>query len=117
MSSRRDVIYWDSSIFLAWIKDETEVWREDFNGIIDCVSKVEGNVIVLATAAEVTQLEVLTDRMTIEEKERFQSLMKRRNVQYLPYHPRITDYAKEIREHYIRQHDKDGLGIIKTPDA
>jgi predicted nucleic acid-binding protein len=117
MSSRKDLIYWDSCIFLSWIKNEYNRPDGEFTGVIECVEKVEKNEIILVTSNNVTQAEVLQAEMSETQKLMFEQLLNRRNVQTLPYNSRIPILVKKIREYYQKKKKIDNKNNLTYPDA
>jgi predicted nucleic acid-binding protein len=98
MAEKRRKIYWDSSIFLAWFKDEARP-NHEMDGVYNCVQDVMDGRILLVTSSE-TQLEVLDAKMTKAARVKFNALFGRRNMQPLPYDLRVQMLAKTIREYY-----------------
>ncbi|SRR6266567_2428120 len=110
-NSRR--IYWDTSVLIAWLKDERQ-WPSDvLTGIQDAVYEIETYNAVLFTSS-LTRTEFFTGQLTNEQKTKYALLMRRSNVQEVDPHQKITTRASQIREHYNQQ--KPSVKI-KTPDA
>jgi predicted nucleic acid-binding protein len=106
-------IYWDTSVLIAWLKDERH-WPSDvLTGIQDAVYEVENYNAILFTSS-ITRTEFFTGQLTDEQKTKYTLLMRRSNVQEVDPHLKITTRASQIREHYSQQ--KPSIKI-KTPDA
>jgi predicted nucleic acid-binding protein len=112
----KEAIYWDSCVFLAWFKGEARP-NGEINGVLDCVEKVEKGQIILVTYKSITEIEVLEASMSVDAKQKFHQLFLRRNVQYLPHHPRIEVITKEIREYYQREHLAGNGKNVGSSDA
>lgn len=107
------LIYWDSCIFIAWLKDERRPPGE-MDGVYECVELVESNQVRLITST-LTRTEVFEAELTPEVRSRYSLLLNRRNVQQVDADLRITDLARQIREHYHAL--GDGKKGISQADA
>jgi len=103
------LIYWDSCIFLAWLKDEDRPEGE-MDGVYECVEGVERNTVRLITSV-LTRTEVLEADLDDHTRNLYSQLLKRRNVQLVDNDLRVSNLAREIREYY---REKPSL---KTDDA
>jgi len=110
-----DIIYWDSCIFIAWLKDEKRPGNE-MDGVYECVEDVEKGKIRLITSV-MTRTEVLEANLTDEVRNKYVNLLKRRNVQSIDQDLRVADLSRKIREYYNEQKKIDGLPGISSPDA
>jgi len=108
-------IYWDSCIFIAWLKDEKRQHHE-MDGVYECVNEVESGRTRLITSVT-TRMEVYESDLSLEVKDRYDSFLKRRTVHLLDQDLRISELGREIREYYHRQKGIDGLPELTTPDA
>ncbi len=107
MKSGKPVIYWDTCVFIAWLKDEKDKWPPAiWQGIEDVANLVQIGQAILVTSTLI-RTEVFLGTLTPEQKLKFQGLLRRKNVQEIAPHMRITDRASTIREKHR----------IKTPDA
>jgi hypothetical protein len=109
MSSRRDnpVIYWDTCIFFAWIKEET--WADEITrGIQQTIEQVYAKRAVLITSV-VTLTEILQSQMTREQKERYQEAFGHPQLQLMDVDRRIAAKAAFIREFYDTRVFEGGL--------
>jgi predicted nucleic acid-binding protein len=104
VSKPKERVYWDSNIFIAWIRDEKRPGHE-MDGLLDCVERVEKGEVIICTSSE-TALEVLEGMMTDEQRERYQRLLRSRRCQPLPYDVRVQSLAKLIREYYSSKGEK-----------
>ena len=68
--------YWDSVVFIAWIKDEKRKDHE-MDGVKDCVQRLLRNEILLCTSTA-TSGEVLEGNLTAEQRDRYNLVFKGR---------------------------------------
>jgi predicted nucleic acid-binding protein len=102
--------YWDSCLFLTWLKNEPRKPGEA-EGIEEVVRLVHSNKAEIFTSV-LTVTEVLESKMTDAEKTRFQDLFKRPNVVQVDVDSRVAGLAAEIRGHYLAIGAK-----ISAPDS
>ncbi len=107
MKSGKPVIYWDTCVFIAWLKDEKDKWPPAiWQGIEDVANLVQIGQAILVTSTLI-RTEIFLGTLTLEQKQKFAGILRRKNVQEVAPHMRITDRASTIREKHR----------IKTPDA
>lgn len=108
--SGKRLIYWDSSVFLAWLKNEK---REPgvMEGIEDVVQAVNAGKVNLCTSV-VTQTEIFESRLSDDAREKFRAVFQRRNVVMINVDQKIATLASQIRDYY-NQRSID----IRVPDS
>jgi hypothetical protein len=110
MRAGKKVVYWDTSVFFAWLKDEP--WdAEIVEGIEATVRQVHNNQIILITSV-VTDTEVLRSRMSAEALAKWEGVFRRRNVKMIAQDLRVGRKGSQIRDCFYQIDIK-----IKTPDA
>jgi predicted nucleic acid-binding protein len=114
-SKATSTIYWDSCIFIAWIKDEKRPAGE-MDGVYECVDRVQAGTIRLITSV-FTRTEVFESDLPAHVRSQYAALLNRRNVCQLDQDLRVAELAREIREHYQAENAKDRKGTIATADA
>lgn len=97
--------YWDSCIFLSWLKNETlpSGVMEGILGVVEAVRK--GNAVLLTSV--VTEQEVLQCKMSPTAEEMFQDFLKRRSIQVISLDRRISKLTRDIRNYYQERVDKE----------
>jgi len=108
-------IYWDSCIFIAWLKNEQRAPGE-MDGVYECVSNVQSGRARLITSV-LTRTEVFEANLEQHVRDQYSLLLNRRNCQILDNDLRVSNLAREIREYYQNQSKLDGLPDLATPDA
>jgi predicted nucleic acid-binding protein len=109
------LVYWDSSVFIAWLKDEQRPAGE-MDGVAESVEAVESGSVLLVTSV-LTRTEVFEADLPAEVRDLYSALLKRRNVQLADVDLRITTLSRKLREFYRRQSAQDGKAGLTTPDA
>lgn len=110
MAQNRPKYYWDSGLFIAWLKNETRKPGE-MEGLAEVVSMIDRGDAVLITSV-VTRTEVLESTLTPENRGKFDDLFKRTNCLMVDINAPISELAHDIREYYKAQGDS-----VKTPDS
>lgn len=110
MVKSKKTIYWDTCVFLAWLKNENRELGE-IEGIEE-VSRSVGNNRINLTTSVITFVEILESSLGQEGVEKLSNIFKRRNVVPINVDIRIAKLAADIRDHY-----KKIERSIKTPDA
>ncbi len=101
MPNDKSVYYWDSSVLLAWIKDEKRPPGE-IGGVCEIAEKIHGNEAILITSV-VTQTEWLQCTLPQTAQDALDRFFKRRNVRLINVDSRIAKLAQEIRNHYQQE--------------
>jgi len=117
MANRKETIYWDTCIFIAWFQCEIYRPNGEFAGVLECVEKVNKNQILLVTSATMAKKEIHATKMDNSAKQKFESLFKRRNAQFLEPNPKIYRLTDEIVNYYDKQSELDGYGSVSKADA
>lgn len=93
---RLKLIFWDSCIFFAWIKDEP--WPDDIKkGIEQTLEHAYSNQLAIVTSS-VTLAEIIQSQLTKEQKERYAKIFQHPNLQLYDIDRRIAGKAGVIRE-------------------
>jgi hypothetical protein len=92
------IVYWDSCIFIAHLKNETHRPGE-IQSINDQALHFDMGLIVLATSS-IALLEILPASLDDEQKKKFKSMLNRSNFQFIETSHLICERAAEIRDYY-----------------
>jgi predicted nucleic acid-binding protein len=107
MKSGKPVIYWDTCVFIAWLKEEKDKWPPAiWQGIQDVADLVQAGQAILVVSTLI-RTEVFLGTLMQDQKLKFQEILRRKNLVEVAPHMRIADRASTIREKHK----------IKTPDA
>jgi predicted nucleic acid-binding protein len=115
MPTGKNTVYWDTSVFLAWIKDEKRP-NGEIDGVNYFAEKIAKNEIILLTSTLIN-VEILESTLNDEAKTRFNNLFKRRNCIQADADARIMQLASKIRDYYQNQKTVDGNRTLSTPDS
>lgn len=97
----KELIYWDTSIFIAWLTNEQRAPSET-SGIEEVVRLFDGNKITLITSV-ITRVETLYGLMTSEAEKLYLEALKRPNLEEVEVHRDIAQLAHDIRSYYKSQ--------------
>jgi predicted nucleic acid-binding protein len=107
--------YWDSCVFLAWLKDENRDHIEKVN-LLNVVQQIQKNEARLITSV-LTKAEILRSTLTENAKEKLDKILKRRNCGVLATDDRIWNLVHDLRDYYQQLKIQDNLPTLTTPDA
>jgi predicted nucleic acid-binding protein len=117
MNGRREFIYWDTCIWLAWIGNENRKPGE-MEGIQEDVRRFDAREITIVTSA-LTWAEMFKaeEAFGVRAKQRLTRFFNRPDVVKVAADLPVTRLAAEIRAFYQAQQLKDGLPTIALGDA
>jgi len=106
--STRDSYCWDSSVFFAWLKNESCHPLDSIAIVLDEIEKGDVNLIVPMTAYEELRYERLDD----EQKRLLDGFLERSNVMLADLSPPVSDEAAEVR-----RRSEDANVLTKPADS
>jgi predicted nucleic acid-binding protein len=109
MPGHNPLYYWDSCLFIAWLKDE-ERPIGDMDGVREVVELVKARDARIITSL-LTSVEVLSAKMPVGIDSLFGQFLKR--INRVGMEVKIADLAHNLRNYYAISGGK----IMKTPDA
>ena len=109
-SKRGPVIYWDTCVFLAWIKNEKRTSGE-MEGLEDALKLVMQEKATLVTSV-LTMAEILKSKTPAAGMAKLEKLFRRSNVLPLVFDMPVAKLTSQIRDHY-----NDSDFELSTPDA
>ena len=115
MPSDPPIVYWDTSVFLAWLKDEKRPGGQ-MAGLVSVANEIEKGKLHLITSVT-TMVEILFKRSGEGVANKFNDLFKRSNVDAINIDERIATRAGEIREYYIELSKRDGKPVLGFADV
>lgn len=113
--AKTPLFYWDACVFIAYLTDEQRE-QSEINGLIDVAEKINSGEVRLVTST-LTHAEVLNSTLSKDEQEKFDSIMKRRNVEWADTSVRVWKLTHDIRDFYKQKQAQDNLKTLTTTDA
>ncbi|MCX6841289.1 MAG: PIN domain-containing protein [candidate division WOR-3 bacterium] len=109
-------LYWDSSIFLAWLKGEIDCGADVLGGIAELVEQIENDDAVLITSI-LTKAEILRGTLSPDAKSKLDGMLRRRNVVVHETNQWVWEMCHHLRDFYRQANHKDDLPTLTVPDA
>jgi predicted nucleic acid-binding protein len=97
MVIRKDLVYWDSCIFIAIINNEKRP-NNEMDGVYDCIDKIEKGQIRMMILRDLLFEEV--ELRTLEAAQKLRMIMKRGGIELPSKDVRIERLAKELCDYY-----------------
>ncbi|MEP9348301.1 PIN domain-containing protein [Xanthobacter sp. KR7-225] len=113
MAGAEPIYYWDTCLFLAWIKDEQRKTGE-MDGVREVIERFKRREVKLITST-LTTVEVLQSRLPVGMERLFNDFMKR--ITRIGMDTKVAAMAHDIRDHYQRHSSQFGDKKLTTPDS
>lgn len=115
MPGSRLICYWDTCVFIAWLKAENEVPGK-LNGIQEYLARFRRRDCSLMTSV-LTLTEMCEAELPAGTSSLLDEAMQRPNFSRISVDVRVARLARELRDHYLlRPAEYDGM-TITVPDA
>ncbi|MEX0589913.1 MAG: PIN domain-containing protein [Xanthobacteraceae bacterium] len=113
MAGADPAYYWDTCLFLAWIKDEQRPSGE-MDGVREVIARAKRRECKIITSA-LTLVECLESKLPVGIDRLFKDTMKR--IHRISMDIKVAELAHDIRDYYtVRTAEYDGKKL-STPDA
>lgn len=99
MSGEKKIVYFDSCIFITWLKNEKRPDPTDMQAVQDIIEKVQKREITIITST-ITQTEIAACKVGKGALTTFDDLLKRKNLQRISVDIKIAKIARELRDYY-----------------
>ncbi|EQD51504.1 hypothetical protein B1B_10993 [mine drainage metagenome] len=109
MAGNNPLYYWDTCLFLAWLKDEARTSGE-MDGVREVVERSKRRDCRLMTSV-LTTVEILQAKIPAGVDTLLSGLMKR--MLRVGVDTKVAQLAHDIRNHFAKEDDRS----LKTPDA
>lgn len=113
MKTGKRIVYWDSCVFITYLKGEPCWGQEVIDGINETVQDFDSGQCVLATST-LTRVEILQGFLDAEQKKKLKDFFSRRGFFEQNLTPKIADRASSIRDYYANL--KPSVKLL-TPDS
>ena len=115
---RRDAIYWDTCIWIAWFSEEVRPQPSDMEGVQEDVERFERGEVFIATSPIILpEILNIQGKMTLAQRDRFQRFFNRSDVIKVAADIGVCRLAQEIRDYYYGQRQLDSLPAPDIGDA
>ena len=111
-----DNYYWDSCLFIAWLKDEQNRKPGEMDGVRDYIERLKRREIVIITST-LTFVEVREAKIGAGGFEMFESVMQRKATQRVSVDTKVAKLAGNLRDYYSARQDEYGGRTLTVPDA
>lgn len=113
MAGAEPIYYWDTCLFLAWIKDE-ERKSGEMDGVREIIERSKRREVKIVTSV-LTTVEVLSGKIPVGMDTLFSGLMKR--IHRLGMDTKVAAVAHDLRDYYSNRKNEFGGKTLSTPDA
>src|SRR3979490_214679 len=96
MAGNEPIYYWDSCLFIAWLKDEQRKSGE-MDGVREVIDRFKRREVRIVTSV-LTMVEVLEGKIPVGMATLFVSMMKR--VHRLSMDIKVASVAHDLRDYY-----------------
>ncbi|MEE9443509.1 MAG: type II toxin-antitoxin system VapC family toxin [candidate division Zixibacteria bacterium] len=110
------LVYLDSCIFIAWLKNEQRKNPEETKGISEIMRLIDDNKVRMITSA-VTRAEVLRCTLSVKAQRDFDNVLQRRNVVVASTDHNMYTLTHDLRDFYQNIKDQENLPTLSVPDA
>ena len=108
MAGANPLYYWDTCLFISWLKDEVRASGE-MDGVREIIDRFKRRDCRIMTSV-ITSVEVLQSKIPAGVDTQFNGLMKR--ISRVGVDTKVAQMAHDIRDYYQKSGKK-----LKTPDA
>ena len=108
----KNLVYLDSCIFIAWLKNEIRSDPREMAGVSDIGVSFDMGQIDIVTST-ITFTEVLQSSIGQSEFDRFRNLFSRRNAFLIDVNRKIAEISHNIRDFYYSPNSQ----ALDTPDC
>lgn len=118
MAGNTPIVYWDTSAFLALIKEEKNHGKGVFEALFAQAGAFDRGQIILATST-VGLMEVLSANLEDSAIEMFENILRRSNFQLITNTETVARKAAALRRHCFGKEKNNSTAnfILSPPDA
>lgn len=115
MAGGNPVYYWDTCIFLAWLKNEVHRKPGEMDGVREVISKLNKRQLSIMTSV-LTITEISVAKLPAGSERLLEQVLQRPNMSKLSVDIKIARLACDLRNYYITKNGSDGL-TLTVPDS
>ncbi|MCK4632507.1 MAG: type II toxin-antitoxin system VapC family toxin [candidate division Zixibacteria bacterium] len=116
MPTKVPLVYLDSCIFIAWLKNEQRKNSEETKGVKEVMHLIDNNKVRMITSA-LTRAEVLQCTLSTGTQRDFDNVLRRRNVMVANTDHHTWALTHDLRDHYQNIKVQENLPTLSVPDA
>lgn len=116
MAGSNPKYYWDTCLFLAWLKDESSRKPGEMDGVREYLTRHSNRQISLMTSV-LTLTEMTIAKVPAGTENLLEQVMQRRNFTRLSIDLRVATLARDLRNHYIADPKKYHDMGLTVPDS
>jgi len=113
MPGSNPIYYWDTCLFLSWIKDEQRP-SDEMSGVREFIEKAKRREITIMTSV-ITHSELLQSHLPAGMERLFTGFLRR--IQNKGVDIKIARLAHDLRDYYVQRKDENNDKTLSTPDA
>lgn len=113
MAGADPTYYWDTCLFLAWIKDEQRPSGE-MDGVREVITRAKRRECKIITSA-LTLVECLESKLPVGMDRLFKDMLKR--INRISVDIKVAELAHDIRDYYTVRAKEFSNKKLSTPDA
>ena len=115
MAGSNPVYYWDTCIFLAWLKNETTRKPGEMDGVREVINRFKKRQLSIMTSV-LTITEISSAKLPAGTEGLLEQVMERPNMSKLSVDIKIARLARDLRNHYIAKNGGSGM-TLTVPDS
>jgi predicted nucleic acid-binding protein len=116
MSGSKPVYYWDTCLFLAWLKNETTRKAGEMDAIADMLDRFKKRQVSLITSV-ITTTEISIAKIPAGVDGLLEDVMQRPNFTRLSVDIRVAKLARDLRNWYLAREPEYGGKTLSVPDS
>jgi predicted nucleic acid-binding protein len=116
MTGSKALYYWDTCLFLAWLKNETTRKAGEMDALADVLSRFKKRQVSLMTSV-ITLTEISVAKIPAGTEGLLEDVMQRSNFSRLSADIRVAKLARDLRNWYLNRTDEFGGKTLTVPDA
>jgi len=116
MSGTKPIYYWDTCLFLAWLKNETSRKAGEMDSIIATLDLFNKRQISLITSV-ITITEISSAKIPAGTESLLEDVMQRPNFTRLSVDIRVAKLARDIRNWYLARPEQYKDCTVSVPDS
>lgn len=116
MSGSKAAYYWDTCLFLAWLKNEITRKAGEMDAIASMIDRFNKRQISLMTSV-ITITEISSAKLPAGTEGLLEDVMQRSNFTRLAVDIRVAKLARDIRNWYLAREEQYGGSTVTVPDS